>query len=185
MCGEDWSAMIMAIFSRAASIETKPCGVPRPYCRRDADRVIAGNIRVCSCCCTAPLTQGAEARARNPTMERLRTALGERSRARTSAMQPSLTLAPAAAVRTTQPAGACAKTLALSRSMASTAGPTPRSPAGRLVPYLEASWRLRWLGWATDSAPLSRRQGLDHRGPSAERRAPIASRQMGQVACDA
>ena len=57
MCGGDWSAMVMAIFSHAASIETKPCCGPSPPRCRDVDRVTAGNTRGC-CCCTGTYTEG-------------------------------------------------------------------------------------------------------------------------------
>ena len=51
MCGGDWSLMTIAILSRAASIETRPCCVPRPPCCHDADSVTAGDTRGCCCCC--------------------------------------------------------------------------------------------------------------------------------------
>ena len=45
MCGGVRSVSTMAIFSRAVSMETKPCCEPTPPRSRDVDSVTAGDTR--------------------------------------------------------------------------------------------------------------------------------------------
>ena len=58
VCAGDRSAIIVPIFSRAASMENMPRCAPRPPGCRDVNRVTAGDARGSCYCCTGISTKG-------------------------------------------------------------------------------------------------------------------------------